>query len=125
MVFLSPLSFLGPVTISLAFLTYVVLRSIYRLTLHPLAKFPGPKLAAVTSIYGASYDLPKHSSYVKMMPGLHDKYGLLNLAAALPLRTQLRCSHRSNSSCLAESTSYPRFGFLQSVHIVSQVVFTS
>jgi hypothetical protein len=83
MVFFTPLSYLGlePVAISLAVLVYVVLRSIYRLTLHPLAKFPGPKLAAVTSLYGASYDLPKNSSYVKVMPALHDKYGSLGLLA--------------------------------------------
>ena len=79
MVFSTPLSYiwLEPVTILLVLLVYVVLRSIYRLTLHPLAKFPGPKLAAVSSMYGASYDLPKNSSYVKMMPALHDKYGSL------------------------------------------------
>ena len=75
MAFTTPLPFSVPVTLSLAFLTYVVLRSIYRLTLHPLAKFPGPKLAAVTNIYGASYDLPMDSSYVKLMPDMHDKYG--------------------------------------------------
>jgi hypothetical protein len=85
MIFSTPLSYLGlePVTISLAFLVYVVLRSIYRLTLHPLAKFPGPKLAAVTSLYGASYDMPKNSSYVKMMPALHDKYGSLGLPVTI------------------------------------------
>ena len=79
MVFSTPLSYLGldPVTVLLVLLGYVVLRSVYRLTLHPLAKFPGPRLAAVSSMYGASYDLPKNSSYVKMMPALHDKYGPL------------------------------------------------
>jgi hypothetical protein len=79
MVFSTHLSYLGldPVTVLLVLLGYVVLRSVYRLTLHPLAKFPGPRPAAVSSMYGASYDLPKNSSYVKMMPALHDKYGPL------------------------------------------------
>ncbi|KAJ9602769.1 hypothetical protein H2200_012549 [Cladophialophora chaetospira] len=36
---------------------FVILRAIYRLTLHPLAKFPGPFWARITSIYGMSYDL--------------------------------------------------------------------
>jgi hypothetical protein len=79
MVFSTPLSYLGldPVTVLLVLLGYMVLRSVYRLTLHPLAKFPGPRLAAVSGMYGASYDLPKNSSYVKVMPALHDKYGPL------------------------------------------------
>lgn len=48
----------------------------YRLTLHPLASFPGPKLAAATSMYGAFYDLSfTSSSYVKELPALHAKYG--------------------------------------------------
>ena len=100
MAFYSSFPNLGPVTLSLALLTYVVLRSLYRLTLHPLARFPGPKLAAVTSIYGASYDLPINSSYVKMMPHLHDKYGW-SFGSRPPFCGQLTCPHRTNSSCLA------------------------
>ena len=53
-----------------------VARIAYRLTLHPLATFPGPKLAAATSMYGAFYDLSfTSSSYVKELPALHAKYG--------------------------------------------------
>lgn len=32
-------------------LTYTVLRCIYLLYLHPLSKFPGPKIGAVSHIY--------------------------------------------------------------------------
>lgn len=49
---------------------------IYRLTFHPLAGFPGPKLAATTSLYGAFYDLRSITSYVKGFSGLHDRYGI-------------------------------------------------
>ncbi|KAI4245245.1 MAG: hypothetical protein L6R40_002602 [Gallowayella cf. fulva] len=60
-----------------AFLLLAVLLSkyVYRLTFHPLAGFPGPKLAAATSLYGASTDLLTSGSYVKQFPALHDRYG--------------------------------------------------
>ena len=57
-------------------IVFLSCRTLYRLTLHPLARFPGPRLAAITSLYGASFDLKKHSCYVKVLPDLHDKYGL-------------------------------------------------
>ena len=54
---------------------YCILLAVYRLTFHPLARFPGPKLAAVTEFYAAYYDLPRTSSFVKELPELHDRYG--------------------------------------------------
>ena len=59
--------------------TFLAVRALYRLTLHPLARFPGPKLAALTNLYGAFLDLIKggDSSYVKKLPSLHDQYGTL------------------------------------------------
>jgi hypothetical protein len=54
---------------------YLTVRTIYRLKVHPLAKFPGPRLAAITSMYAGSYDLPFASSFCKELPRLHDEYG--------------------------------------------------
>lgn len=51
------------------------LRSIYRLYFHPLASIPGPKWAALTSMYGAYYDLPIETSYTRKIIELHDQYG--------------------------------------------------
>ena len=62
------------VYVAVLVLTYIVLKVVYRLTLHPLAKFPGPRLAAVTSLYNAYYDILQ-SGLIKNLPDLHKKYG--------------------------------------------------
>ncbi|KAJ3574919.1 hypothetical protein NP233_g1441 [Leucocoprinus birnbaumii] len=46
-----------------------------RLYLHPLAKFPGPVLAALTDYYVAYYDLWMGGGLVKQLEKLHEKYG--------------------------------------------------
>ncbi|KAK8022121.1 cytochrome P450 [Apiospora rasikravindrae] len=54
---------------------YLVTVSIYRLFLHPLARFPGPKLAAVTRYYEAYYDLIRNGQYTFKIAELHKRYG--------------------------------------------------
>ncbi|OAL36555.1 hypothetical protein AYO20_04171 [Fonsecaea nubica] len=56
-------------------ISFVVVRAVHRITLHPLAKFPGPKLAGMTSLYQAWYDLRPSTSYIKHFPALHERYG--------------------------------------------------
>ncbi|EXJ78793.1 hypothetical protein A1O1_09195 [Capronia coronata CBS 617.96] len=48
---------------------------IYRLLFHPLASFPGPKLAAATLWYEFYYDVVKRGQYTFKIKELHEKYG--------------------------------------------------
>lgn len=54
---------------------YLLLRSIYRLFFHPLSKFPGPKIAAVTRAYEFYYDGIKGGMYMWEVQKMHEKYG--------------------------------------------------
>lgn len=55
---------------------YWMLIYIYRITLHPLAKIPGPKLAGMTFWYELYYDLyPHRCRYLFKIRELHERYG--------------------------------------------------
>ncbi len=56
-------------------LAYVIGLAIYRLYLSPLAKFPGPKLAALTLWYEFYYDVIKEGRYTWRIREMHDRYG--------------------------------------------------
>lgn len=47
----------------------------YRLVLHPLARFPGPRLAAITRWYEGYYDVVQNGQYTFKIRELHQKYG--------------------------------------------------
>ena len=65
-----------PVTIAIvSFLLYLTLLYTYRITLHPLAKFPGPKLAAMTLWYEFYYDFFQRGQYLFKIRDMHAKYG--------------------------------------------------
>jgi hypothetical protein len=68
--------------VSAAFISQVIL-FFYRLTLHPLARFPGPKLAAATYWYEYYYDVSKKGRYLWKIKELHQQYG--TIAFCLPL----------------------------------------
>ncbi|KAL2051590.1 hypothetical protein ABVK25_008252 [Lepraria finkii] len=54
---------------------YPIGLSIYRLTFDPLAKFPGPKIAAVTSWYEFYYDWWCEGQYIFEIEKMHKIYG--------------------------------------------------
>lgn len=54
---------------------YLAVGALYRLYLSPLAKFPGPKLAALTFWYEFYYDVVKQGRYTWEIAKMHEHYG--------------------------------------------------
>lgn len=61
---------------ALIWIGYVSWLVIYRLYLSPLARFPGPKLAAATAWYEFYYDAILHGKYTFEIARMHKKYGM-------------------------------------------------
>lgn len=59
----------------IVFLLYFIGLAVYRLCLSPVAKFPGPRLAAVTYLYELYYDVVKRGKYTFKIRDLHARYG--------------------------------------------------
>jgi hypothetical protein len=60
------------VTCAIAALIHTVVSS---LILHPLAKFPGPKYAAVSHYYQFYYDVLQRGRFPWKLKSLHQSYG--------------------------------------------------
>ena len=58
-----------------AYVLYLFARAVYRLYLHPLSKFPGPRTAAITTWYEAYYEVVLKGQYSRQITKLHEKYG--------------------------------------------------
>lgn len=54
---------------------WICLVIFYRLCLHPLRIFPGPRLASITACYRAYYDLIKGGEFLNHLKTLHVKFG--------------------------------------------------
>jgi hypothetical protein len=69
----------SPLNVALAalsiWLSYLFVYAIHTLYFHPLAKFPGPKLAALTDYYEFYYNAIKSGRYIKKMEEMHERYG--------------------------------------------------
>ena len=59
----------------LAAVVYALTLCIYRLKLHPLAKFPGPKIAAATFWWEFYHDVGRGGQYIFKIRDMHRKYG--------------------------------------------------
>lgn len=60
-----------------SFVLYQICLVAYRLFFHPLARFPGPKLAATTFWWECIQDLfaGQGGEYMNQVEAMHDKYG--------------------------------------------------
>lgn len=59
----------------LCFLLYIASLYIYRLFFHPLARYPGPKLAALSNWYEFYYDVAQQGKFTFHIQDLHKRYG--------------------------------------------------
>lgn len=73
-------SYTLPFTFILAFV-YVIIGSIYRLYFSPSARYPGPRLAALTYWYEFYYDVVCKGRYSWKIRDLHHRYGRLHTEA--------------------------------------------
>lgn len=58
-----------------SWLTYLTWKVIYDLFFHPLAGIPGPRSAAIATLYKAYIDCVAKSSFVLTFERLHLRYG--------------------------------------------------
>lgn len=70
---------LSPGTAALLVITtwllYITSLAIYRLYFHPLAKFPGRKMAVVTTWYEFYYELRYGGQYIFEIEKMHKEFG--------------------------------------------------
>lgn len=62
-------------TVVVLFVLFGMRVVIYRLYAHPLASFPGPRLAAATFLYEFYFDVIKGGMYIWEIERMHEQYG--------------------------------------------------
>ncbi|CAG7965129.1 unnamed protein product [Penicillium salamii] len=62
-------------TVITIFIVSIATRSVYRLYFHPLSKFPGPKLTAITHLYEFYYDCIQSGQFLWEIARMHEQYG--------------------------------------------------
>jgi cytochrome P450 len=110
-------------TAVLLFGGYLIGLAVYRLYFHPLARFPGPKLAALTKWTEAYYEIVKKGQFTFTIDKWHERYG--PIVRVTPFEVHIKDSAfwetlfvKYPKSDKYEWTS-PRFGCPQSVFTTS------
>jgi predicted membrane channel-forming protein YqfA (hemolysin III family) len=68
-----PIAFIAYISIlTLAYLFGVIF---YRMHFHPLSQFPGPRLAAVSSLWEFWHDIMQGGTFLHTISKTHKKYG--------------------------------------------------
>lgn len=70
-------SLLTPKHIGLLLVSICLVILLRRIVLHPLARFPGPKIAAATWWYMTYYEVFKNGAFVEQLEMLHKRYGVV------------------------------------------------
>lgn len=63
------------VILFLAFILYRLSKAIYNLYLHPLRRFPGPKVAAASHLYEFYWSVIRDGEFTWEIERMHKKYG--------------------------------------------------
>lgn len=69
----------GALVVLALYRLYIIITRLY---FHPLAKFPGPWLAAATTLYRAYYQVWKDGKMIEHATKLHEIYGMGSLISS-------------------------------------------
>jgi hypothetical protein len=62
--------------VAIALVTWLFQRTVYRLYLHPLSKYPGPTAAVATTAWKAYIECVLNRSFSHVLRELHERYGM-------------------------------------------------